>query len=201
MIHDKSLRRALEREAKGGLTIYSGGGDIWFIGTGWVAKTTEKQLRTNLRKTLGQLVEMLGHMPQIGCVEVQKTSDGYIEQDEMSETVAAVLANFTGEITDLLQRTPLHYRGRAMYQTHGNRIYAESVDAPAIGCRETLLNEKGCIVRCSETSNDMVIVQAYRPEWVKDDPDWEWLEQRLWVDFGPEGEEYDEDQMEVDDET
>ena len=77
-------------------------------------------------------------------------------------------------------------------------MYAEAATPPGIAARETVLNEKGCMVRRSETSDDVVVVQAYRPEYVPDDPDWQYLEQRLWVDFGQEAEDGPlEDQMEM----
>lgn len=201
MISDKSLEKAIKREAKNGLTIYNNGNEIWFLGTGWVAKTTEEQMRRNLRGTLGTLVEMTGHMPQPGAWAIYKTPEGYIEQEEMAEAAANTLSNYCGMIRDILERTPLNYRGRPMFQTQSNHLYAEAVTPPAIATRETVLNERGCMVRRSENSEDYVIVQAYRPEYVPDDPDWQYLEQRLWVDFGPETADGPlEDQMEMEDE-
>lgn len=203
MINDKSLEKAIKRETKNGLTIYHNGNEIWFLGTGWVAKTTEEQMRKELRGTLGSFVEMVGHMPEPGTIAIYKTPDGYMEQAEMAETAANTLSNYCGMIREILERTPLHFRGRPMYQTQGNGMYAEAVTPPAIAARETILNEKGCMVRRSETSEDYVIVQAYRPECVEDDPDWSYLEQRLWVDFGQEeayGEEEEQMEMEEEDE-
>lgn len=198
MINDKSLEKAIKREAKNGLTIYNNGEEIWFLGTGWVAKTTEEQIKRNLRGTLGALVEMTGHMPQPGTTAIYKTQEGYIEQEEMAETAANTLSNFCGMIQDILERTPINYRGRPMFQTQRNRMYAEAATPPGIAARETVLNEKGCMVRRNETSDDVVVVQAYRPEYVPDDPDWQYLEQRLWVDFGQEAEDGPlEDQMEM----
>lgn len=201
MIMDKSLEKAIKRECKTGLTIYNNGNEIWFIGTGWVAMTTDEQMRRELRGSLGAIVEMLGHLPELGTVSIYKTPDGYVEQEEMAETAANTLSNYMGSIKDILERTPISFRGRGMWQTPRNKLYAESVTPPVIATRETVLNEKGCIVRRSELCTDVVIVQGFRPECVEDDPDWAYLEQRLWVDFGPE-DEYgpEDDQMEMEEE-
>lgn len=188
MINDKSLEKAIKRETKSGLTIYHNGNEIWFLGTGWVAKTTETQMRRELRGTLGTIVEMLGHLPEVGTITITKVEGEYIEQEALTETAATTLDSFCGMIRDNLERTPLQFRGRPMFQTGRNKLYAEAAEAPRIAARETVLNEKGCMVRRSETSEDYVIVRAFRPEFVEDDPEWDYLEKRAWVDFGPEAE-------------
>ena len=201
MIDDKSLERCVKNEAKNGVTLYKSGEEIWFIGTGWAAMTTEGQMRERLRGTLGTIVEMLGHMPEDGAIRIKKEYGAYTEQGEMAETVGNLLDGYIGPMTEILQRTPLHFRGRALWQAPDNRLYAVQAAPPAIAARETVLNEKGCIIRRSEESGDIVYAKIYRPDYVPDDPDWEWLEERLWVDFGPEEEcgPGDAEQMEMED--
>lgn len=202
MLIDKSLEKAIKRETKNGLMIYNNGSEIWFMGTGWVAKTTESQMRRELRGTLGAIVEMLGHLPEVGTITITKVEGEYIEQEAMAETAANTLDNYCGMIRDIMERTPLAFRGRTMYQTPRKKLYAEAVNPPMIATRETVLNDKGCMVRRSETSEDYVIVQAFRPEFVEDDPEWEYLERMLWVDFAGGAVEYPEedDQMEMEEE-
>jgi len=201
MLIDKSLEKAIKRETKSGLTIYNNGSEIWFLGTGWVAKTTEKQMRRELRGTLGAIVEMLGHLPEVGTITITKVEGEYVEQEALMETAATTLDSYCGMIRTILEPTPLRFRGRALFQAPNRNLYAQAVTPPDIITRETVLNEKGCMVRRSETSEDYVIVQGFRPEFVEDDPEWEYLERMMWVDFGPEAECGPEDeQMEMEEE-
>lgn len=197
MLIDKSLEKAIKRETKSGLTIYNNGSEIWFMGTGWVAKTTESQMRRELRGTLGAIVEMLGHMPEVGTITITKVEGEYIEQESMAEMAANTLDRYCGMIRTILEPTPLRFRGRVLFQAPNRNLYAQAVTPPDIITRETVLNEKGCMVRRSETSEDYVIAQGFRPEFVEDDTEWEYLERMMWVDFAGGAVEYpeDDDQM------
>ena len=109
MIEDKSLQAAIRREAKSGITIYAMGEDMVFIGMEWMAQTNLDQMRKELRGALGEVVGMLGYIPQGESLVIGKVKGEFTVQHEMSEVTANRMAQFVGDPVAPVGRTPLSH--------------------------------------------------------------------------------------------
>lgn len=185
MINDKSLKKAIERDIKTGVTIYNNGSDIWFIAPGWAAKTTMANMQTYLRKTLGGIMEMLGHGPELGAFVIRKKSaDEYIEQAEMVETVINEIDAMRGESFRHIKPTALHYNHDLLYQAANKQLYSIHPGCPGVDAERALLNDRGYVYWQGRKTGDFVIGKATRPDMTLSANDgYAYLERRHWTSW------------------
>lgn len=185
MINDKSLKKAIERDVKTGITIYNNGSEIWFLAPGWAAKTTMYNMQTYLRKTLGSIVEMLGHGPDLGAVVIRKKSaDEYIEQAEMTETVINEIDAMRGDSFRHIKPTALHYEHALLFQAADKKLYSIHPGCPGVDAERALLNDKNYVYWQGRKTGDFVIGKASRPDMTYSANDgYAYLERRHWTSW------------------
>lgn len=204
MIEDKSLQAAIRREAKSGITIYAMGEDMVFIGMEWMARTNLHQMRNELRGALGEVVEMLGFIPENESLVICKVKGEFTVQNEMQEVTANRMAQFIGEPVALVGRTLLsHGWAGRLWQAPDKKLYGQATTPPGGLFHDFYLNTAGCIMAADDDTGEAVYVRATRPEEGTASEElcrkWEHLERVWWLgEEEPETPEETEDgQMEM----
>ena len=199
MIDDKKLEKAILREIKVGLTIYCGGEEIAFIGSEWMARTTQERLREKLRGTLGALVEMLGFIPSEGCIRVRKIKDGYSVQQEMNHVTGEQIGTFLSREAVPVKPTDLSY-GWAwwLWQTEDGKLYGQSAARVDDGSTEAWINGAGCLVIRDYDTGEEQYIRVNRPSddvgRVKSEL-WAHLERVMWTSWDTPAEMDPEDPL------
>lgn len=205
MINDNRLAGALKTAAKTRLLYREYGGEVDMIAPDWAMSTTMDVMRKEMRKSLSQLVEMLGEIPHGCCIEITKAKDSYAVQDVIESAFEEELDfRHTQELPCVCKVTALQFRGYRLMQTRGGRIIGVNEDL--MGLRhasnvEPTAAQNGTSVQW-EGEDWKLTVQARRPAECTEDERtcklWQALERVTWCAWEqPEAAAEDENQMKI----
>ena len=205
MINDNRLASALKTAAKTRLLYREDGGVVDMIAPDWALSTTMDVMRKEMRKSLSQLVEMLGEIPH-GCrIEITKAKDSYAVQDVIESVFEEELDfRHTQELPCVCKVTALQFRGYRLMQTHGGRIVG--VEEELLSLRhasniEPTTSANGTSMRW-DGDGCTLTVNARRPDEATEGERtcklWQALERVTWCEWEqPEAAAEDENQMKI----
>lgn len=205
MLNDNRLAHAMTSAAKTRLLYREYHGDVDMIGPEWALSTTMDAMSKGMRKSLSQLVEMLGEIPRDCTIEITKAKDAYATQDVIDSAFEEEL-NYHHEqkCPCVCKVTALQFRGYRLLQTRGGRIVG--VEEALLGLRhasnvEPTVAGNGTSVRW-DGAGWTLTVSARRPDEATDDERtcklWHALERVQWCAWlQPEAAAEDENQMKI----
>lgn len=205
MVNDNRLAHAIQSAAKTRLLYRESAGAVDMIGPEWALSTTMDVMSKEMRKSLSQLVEMLGEIPRDCTIEITKAKDAYATQDVIDSAFDEELRyRQEQERPCVCKMTALQFRGYRLLQTHGGRIVGVAEDL--VGLRhasnvEPTAAENGTSMRW-DGAGWTLTVSARRPDEATDDERtcklWHALEQVQWCVWEqPEAAAEDENQMKI----